>query len=103
RCDQIEEELSKVFANKHTGSRETRLNMDVWRALEKAIAGNGSINHDRVFDFTSQYMTFGRAKELLLQLLESHWLRAESTPEGMFYAFGENAQRSEVKGNGAAT
>jgi hypothetical protein len=97
RCDQIEEELSKVFADRQSGSRESRLNMDVWRGLERAIKVHGKIEQRQVYSFTIQYMTYGRATELLNQLVASRWLLAESDVSGVFYSFGENAQLSEER------
>jgi hypothetical protein len=95
RCDEIEDELSKVFASKQAGSREARLNLDVWAGIARGISKNdGRINQRAVFSFTVQYMTYGAARELLNHLVASRWLIAEADPSGTWYSFGENAQLS---------
>lgn len=100
RCNEIESELSKVFQSKTSTNRDVRLNMDVWRGIEEGIKREGRIRQVEIFSFSTQYMTYGRAKELLDHLVASHWLRAESDAGSVFYSFGENAQLSESKPNG---
>ncbi len=104
RCDQIEEELSKVFTGKQQGSREARLNLDVWAGIENIIWNKGKLHQTELFSFTSSWMTFGRAKELIDQLIASKWLIAEADPSGVWFSFGPNAQMSEKHKppNGAA-
>jgi len=95
RCDQIEVELSKVFADKQSGSREVRLNKDVWNGIVNVIRHDGAMEQRQMWSFTSQFMTFGRAKELIDQLIAGRWLICESSLEGVFYTFGENAPLPE--------
>jgi hypothetical protein len=97
RCDEIEIELSKVFSSNQSANRDVRLNMDVWRGLEEAIKRHGRIRQVEVFSFMTQWMDYGKGKQLLDHLIASHWLEAMSEPGGVFYSFGENAQLSESK------
>jgi hypothetical protein len=103
RCDEIEHELGKVFQSRQSDNRDVRLNMDVWRGLEEAIKRHGRIKQVEAFSFMVQWMDYGKGKQLLDQLIASHWLLAESEPGGVFYSFGENAQLSESKPNGQAS
>jgi len=100
RCDEIENELGKVFHSRQAANRDVRLNMDVWRGIEEGIKKNGHVSQVEVFSFSTQYMTYGRAKELLDHLIASHWLAAMTDGGRVFYQFGENAQLSESKPNG---
>lgn len=96
RCDEIEIELSKVFATKTAASREVALNQDVWNGLARIIGHNGRIEEYNFFSFTTRYMAGGKANELLKHLLASKWLQREQDDGTVYLAFGENAQFSET-------
>jgi hypothetical protein len=96
RCDEIEAELSKVFASRESGSRESKLNMDVWRGIERIIVSHdGKVPERHIYSFTVSWMTYGRAKELLDGLVASHWLVREQDVSGVWLSFGEAAQLSD--------
>ena len=95
RCDEIENELAKVFAGRSDANREVKLNQDVWNGLCRIIAHNNGIEDYEFFSFTIQYMTGGKANELLKQLLGAKWLERVQEQGTVFLRFGEHAQFSE--------
>lgn len=94
RCDEIEIELSKVFASKSAESREVRLNQDVWDGICRIIGHNGRLEEYNFFSFTTRYMAGGRANELLKHLLASKWLERSQDQGTVWLAFGPNTQIS---------
>lgn len=98
RCDQIEEELAKVFATRTGASREVALNMDVWKGIANGIQmRHGRIEEYQFMAFTIMYMSGGKAKELLAQLLASKWLLREQDGAVVYLSFGPQAQIPERK------
>lgn len=97
RCDEIEQELSQVFAGRNNTSRDGRLNMDVWRGIANIIQkAGGRAPANAISSFTIQWMDYGKAKGLIDHLVASRWLCVESEQAGVFYTLGENAQTSEA-------
>lgn len=98
RCDEIEVELAKVFATRASASREVALNMDVWKGLCNGIQMRGGrIEEYQFMAFTIMYMSGGKAKELLAQLLASKWLLREQDGGVVYLTFGPQAQIPERK------
>lgn len=98
RCDEIEEELAKVFATRAAASREVALNMDVWSGICNGIQKcHGRIEEHQFMSFTIMYMAGGKAKELLAQLLASKWLLREQDGGVVYLTFGPQAQIPERK------
>ena len=98
RCDEIEEELAKVFASRAGASHEVALNMDVWKGVANGIEiAGGAIPEHGFMSFTIQFMSGGKARELKEQLLASRWLTREQRDAEVWLSFGPNAQLPERK------
>jgi hypothetical protein len=92
RCDEIEDELSEIFATKESSRSEDKLRADVWNALSKAMYRyGGQIEQAEVYGFTLRWMSGGRVKELLSHLIEARWLERRVEGGSVFLAFGERA------------
>lgn len=106
RCDEIEEELAQIFSSRESTNRDAKLNMDVWKGLCNGIVKSGGSLHRRdLYAFTIQFMTGGRAKDLVGHLVSAGWLAVESNSQGEFYSFGSAAQipddiRARMNGDG---
>lgn len=98
RCDEIEEELAKVFATRGGASREVALNMDVWKGVCNGMQlCGGRMEEYRFQSFAIQYMTGGKVRELLTQLLAAQWLTREQDGGTVYLRFGPQAQIPERK------
>lgn len=70
RCDEVELELSNIFGDQRTRqqSRISKLNADVWRAIERMITQNkGGIPERAAFQFVLRYMSYGEMKQFFDQ------------------------------------
>lgn len=76
RCNEIEEELSKIFGERRSESRVARLNQDVWRGLHNLLSkfGDSGMPEREAIRFTFQYMSQGEARDLIKQLVEMEFL-----------------------------
>lgn len=92
RCDEIEDELSEIFATKESVRAEDKLRGDVWNALAKAIIKcDGRVPEAQVYGFTLRWMSGGKVKELLSQLISAQWLERTVDGGAVWLSFGDRA------------
>lgn len=91
RCDQVEEELGKIFASQATETRDGRLNNDVWRGIANGILRSGGRVHEQMtFTFASQFMDYRKSKDLIDLLVRTKRLVIFGEPGGPYHELGEN-------------
>lgn len=98
RTDEVEDELSQIFITRESVNRDAKINMDVWNGLAAIIRNDGGIELWRALAFTTQYLTGGRANELINHLLNARYLRKEVDGHTELLVPGEN-----FDGNAVAT
>ena len=91
RCDEIEDELSKIFSTRDAVSRDVKVSLDVANGLVAIVSHDGYIEEHRAYAFMMGFMTGGRARELLAHLSDAHYLRRVQNEAGdPVYLPGEN-------------
>lgn len=96
KCDEIEGELSYIFGKRVGQTRDVKLNLDVWRGLERAIGEKGRIREKDAFRYTIEFMPYGKAKELIENLVRGGFLAREVDGATACLVFGAEQMTIEV-------
>jgi len=99
RCDEIEEELSHVFQTKEAVDRDAKVRTDVWNGICRGLrkSPSGELLDYKLHGYCSQFMSGGKAKELITQLIESRYLYRRGENGNVFYGLGDAAVVDESK------
>ena len=91
RCNEIEDELTKIFGSRRSESRVAKLNQDVWNGLYQIISKAGEIPRREAIRFTFRYMTQREASELIDQLLQMEFLEQRADGLSVWLSLGPHA------------
>lgn len=90
RCDEIEDEISNIFGSRRRRTHEGELNEDVARGVVNGILGcpNQRVLEGDVYRFTFKFMAYGKAKDLIANMLRADFLERVQAGTQVYLAVG---------------